>query len=58
MTDEAKRESGSGLDPKLEAEIQAEEIEAEELEEFERGQNTSYGGFFPGESNLHEMGGL
>ncbi|WP_157509784.1 hypothetical protein [Leifsonia sp. Root4] len=58
MTHEAKRETGSGLDPKLEAEIQADEIEAEELEELERGQNSSYSGFFPGESNLHEMGGL
>lgn len=58
MTHEAKRETGSGLDPKLEAEIQADEIEAEELEELERGQNSGYSGFFPGESNLHEMGGL
>lgn len=58
MTQEAKRETGSGLDPKLEAEVQADEIEAEELEEFERGQNSRYTGFFPGESNLHEMGGL
>lgn len=56
MNDEAKRESGSGLDPKLEAEIQA-EAEAEELEELERG-GSHYEGFFPGESNLHEMGGL
>lgn len=57
MTGNEKTESDPGRDSGVTADNEA-EAEAEELERLERGEQSSYSGFFPGEGHLHEMDGL
>lgn len=57
MTGNEKTDSDPGREAGVAADIEA-EAEAEELEQLEHGERSSYSGFFPGEGHLHEMDGL